>query len=150
VDARIQQLDREVATLKGHRFAHSTRKSYASSIRTYLSFCNDHNISPLPANAININRYIAFLARDRSYTTIQQYLSSVNLLHLELGYAHPTQDQYAVRSLLKAIRRVKATPAVYKLPLSVRQLRAMCARLDPNESLMHKPRLSYCPVFLAL
>ena len=104
MDAGIQQLDQEVGMLKSHRFAPSTRKFYSTRIKSYLSFCEQYNLPPLPATTDNIYRYIAFLAREKSYTTIQQYLSTVNLLHQEFGFPHPTQDNYSVHSLMKAVK----------------------------------------------
>ena len=126
----IKQLDLEVAALKTNRFSDSTQRTYAASVRAYFSFCSQHHLPPLPATTVNITRYIAFLARSKAYSTIQQYLSILNILHLELGFPHPTQDNYPISSLMKAVRRAKATPASYKLPLSLDQLGAVYNLLD--------------------
>ena len=79
---------------------------------------------------LTICRYITFLARDKAFSTIQQYISTVRLLHLELGYRHPYRDNHSVTSLLKAVKRVKGHNPAYKLSLSINQLRSMHAHLD--------------------
>lgn len=136
MDEGTAQLDLEVAVLRSNRFSESTRKRYAASIRSYFSFCKLHQLPPLPASTINITRYIAFLARSKAYTTIQQYLSTLGVLHLELGLPHPVQDKYPITSLMKAVRRVKASPANYKLPLSIDQLASIYKHLD-HENIAH-------------
>ena len=82
------------------------------------------------AATVNITRYIAFLARSKAYTSIQQYLSTLGVLYLELGLPHPIQDNYPITSLMKAVRRVEASPVHYKLPLSMDQSASLCKHLD--------------------
>ena len=122
----------EVAVLKSHTFAESTKKSYASCLRIYYKFCELHNLTPWPASTENTCRYIAYLARSKAYTTIQQYLSVLGLLHLELDLPHPVQNIHSVKSLMRAVRREKGTPVAYKLPLSVEQLKEVRDHLNIN------------------
>ena len=57
-------------------------------------------------------------------------MSTVRLLHLELGYSHPYQDNHSVSSLLKAVKRVKGHTPAYKLTLSLAQIHSMGSHLD--------------------
>ena len=121
-----------MAALKTHRFSASTRRTYAASIRSYFSFCAQHHLPPLPATTVTTSRYVAYLARSKAFSTIQQYLSTLSVLHLELGLPHPTQDNYSIYSLRKAVRRAKASPTSYKLPISVNQLGKIYHLLDKD------------------
>ena len=126
----LKQLDAELADLRRKAYAPSTYRGYHSNIKTFLAFCSTHDLQPVPASPLTICRYITFLARDKALSTIQQYLSSVRLLHLELGYNHPYQDSYSVSSLLKGVKRVKGQSSAYKLPLSIKQIHSMHTHLD--------------------
>ena len=111
-------------------FADSTKRSYRTFLHCYLTFCATFEIPALPATPVNIGRYIAYLSATKSFTSIQQYLSIVRLLHMEFGLPHPFQDNHHVSSLLKAVKRSKGCEPRYKLTLSVDNLLSMLTFLD--------------------
>ena len=63
-------------------------------------------------------------------STIQQYLTVIRLLHLDLGLAHPYGDDHQVTSLIRAVKRVKGTAPAYKLSLSLQQINSLLHHLD--------------------
>lgn len=100
-------------------FAENTKKCYSTYLHTYLKFCIEFDLPALPATPVNIGRFIAYLGFTKAPSSIQQYLSAVRLLHLELGLPHPLQDNHHASSLLKALKRDKGCDQSYKLTFTV-------------------------------
>ena len=61
-------------------FVIATKKSYASQLKSYLSFCNDVSCCPVPVTQANLLRYAAFLTRRLAPQSIPDYLNMVKLL----------------------------------------------------------------------
>ena len=101
----VEQLDTEVAVWRTNLYADSTKVTYRSQMQTYLAFCDSIRCPAVPADSSTVCRYIAFLARNKSYTTKNQYLSVIRILHLELGRTNPIADDWNISSLLKSIKR---------------------------------------------
>lgn len=129
----MQELDQEVARLKSLVFATNTKRAYNTYLQAYLHFCYTHGLPALPASSINIGRYIAYLSRSLSPASVQQYITVIRLLHLELGLPHPLQDNHHVSSLIKAIKRQKGCESRYKLSLSCDNILDMLSYLNLNK-----------------
>lgn len=132
MDTLIHHLDKEVAEIRANLFAKSTQAAYRTHRDTYLEFCRLLGISSVPATSQNICRYIAYLARKRRFSTVQQYIGIIRLIHLELGLANPFKDNWMVSSLLKGLKRKTSSQPKYKLPLSTSDLLKVraCLNLD--------------------
>ena len=109
---------------------HFSCLSDKSHVKCYIDFCTAYQLPPVPATPVNICRYITFLCRTKAFSTIQQYLSIIRLLHLELGLPHPYQGNHQISSLMKAVKRVKGNSQAYKLSLSLHQIKKLCSHLD--------------------
>jgi hypothetical protein len=118
----VAQLDVEIASLRSHTFSESTKKAYTSQLHSYMKFCGTHRLPPVPASPLTICRYLAYLSRGKAFSTIQQYMSVIKLLHLELGLDYEMQSNHQITSLMKGIRRVKGQDTRYKLTLSLDNL----------------------------
>ena len=55
-------LDKEVLLYCANSFAASTSRTYSTQRSTFLRFCADMKISPVPLSQENLGRYIAFLS----------------------------------------------------------------------------------------
>ena len=126
----VRQLDEEVATWRACTFSESTKKIYKSQRDIYLSFCAKINCEPIPVTSVNLCRYIAFLARTRAFSTVQQYLNIIRIIHLELGLTNPLQDNFSVKSLLTGIKRSKGNTQRHKLPINPKDLLGIRNQLD--------------------
>jgi integrase len=126
----VAQLDNEIASLRSHTFSKSTKKTYTFHLQTYMKFCMTHGLPPVPASPLTIYRYLAFMSRSKVYSTIQQYVSVIKLLHLELGLEYEMKSNHQITSLMKAIRRVKGQNTRYKLTLSMDNLISMKHHLN--------------------
>jgi hypothetical protein len=76
-------LDEDVKSYRQSMFAESTKATYKSHLRSFLRFCLYIGYEPLPCTVETICRYIAFLARSLSYSSIPGYLNIIRLLHVE-------------------------------------------------------------------
>ena len=80
-------------------------------------------------NVSNVCRYIAFLARSLSFSSIPGYLNIIRIMHLEAGLDNPL-DNYHVRALLKGVKRAIGAPPKQKLPITPEVLLAIHSVLD--------------------
>ena len=71
------------------------------------------------------------------FSSIQQYLNVIRLLHLESGYDNPLADNWMLKSVLQGIKRVKGNSVAHKEPITPDLLLAFHRRLklsDPRQS----------------
>jgi hypothetical protein len=121
------ELDSRVEYIRSHVLAESTKKTYSSHFSMYKKFCLAQGISLVPITQRDLARYIAYLSYRLKFSSIQNYLSVVRLLHLESGYSNPISTYY-ITSTQKGLKRVLGDARGQKLPitpsilLSIRQL----------------------------
>ena len=84
----------------------------------------------MPISTDNLCRYAAYLARTRCFTTVQEYLNVVRIVHLELGHHNPLADNYRLSSVLQGIKRQKGHRPNYKLPICMEHLARLRGLLD--------------------
>ena len=71
------------------------------------------------------------------FSSIQQYLNVIRLLHLESGYDNPLADNWMLKSVLQGIKRVKGNYVAHKEPITPDILLVFHHRLklsDPRQS----------------
>jgi integrase len=115
-------------------FAESTRKTYITHLKSYVSFCQVMKYNPVPISLLALCRYAAFLARRLKYTSLQQYLNIIRILHLEAGLPNPMENNWLLQTLLKGILRLKGNTPVQKLPITPHLLLKIKATLDLRNS----------------
>ena len=81
--------------------------------------------SPLPAGSSIICQYAAFLARTMHFSSINNYLGIISILHKEFGLNNPLTDNWVGKSLLTGIKQVKGNTVKQKLPLTLNILRGI-------------------------
>ena len=128
--AQEYMLDLEAASFKGSKFAVNTKATYMTHLRCYLRFCARMEYKPVPASDLMLVRYVMFLNRTLVPGSVKNYLNIIRLLHLEAGLQNPLEDNYAVKSMLKCIERVKGAPPKRKLPITTALLRSFHANLN--------------------
>jgi len=73
---------------------------------------------PVPLQHSHLLQYAAFLARILKPSSIRSYLNIIGILHKEFGLPNPLLDNWALKSLLTGINRVKGSPPQQKLPIT--------------------------------
>ena len=125
-----QQLDREVVNFRHQTYAPTTKSTFMSQTRSYLSFCIYYGYQPIPAAGLTLNRYAAFMARSLSASSIPAYLNSVRILHLEHGLTDPTKTNLHLATTLRGIKRAKGLTMSQKKPITPQILLALRNRLN--------------------
>ncbi len=77
----VTELDQKVHHLIMGGYRLSTSKVYKSIQQGFISFCNQHNLSPLPLTEQLILRYIAFKAPSVGTRSFNVYLAANRALH---------------------------------------------------------------------
>ena len=86
----IPSLDRLVESYFRSGLAPSTRHSYTSAKRRFLSFCDVSKSTPLPVTEQLLCRYVSFLAEQGlSSKSIKLYLSAVCHLQISINLQDP-------------------------------------------------------------
>lgn len=106
-----------MSDLRSNIFAASTRRTYLGYLQSYLKFCNEHEIAAVPISDISLGRYIASLSFRLSYSSLNNYLTVVRLLHLEAGYDNPLNSHF-IQGIVKGARRVLGHVTSPKLPIT--------------------------------
>ena len=126
-------LDREINFYRSRAWAESTKRSYMSHRRAYLSFCLTMGYSPVPVTRMTLMRYVVFLARRLAPSSVKKYLNVVRILHLEWGFPDPLKENWVLDTVLKGIARVKGLQVNRKLPISPEILLKLKAKLHLND-----------------
>lgn len=115
---------------RGAAFSANTKKTYQSHLNSYLAFCEQMNIAPVPVSDVTVAKYAAYLARRLKPSSIKQYLNIIRLLHLECNLENPCADSWYLQSTLRGIEKVKGTEVVRKQPATPTLLFQIKDKLD--------------------
>ena len=106
-----------------------TEIQYRSSWAIYRAWCEAEDLTPMPADAKQLLRYVRHLrARKLAPATVQSYIGAVAAVLGMHGYA---VDRSAIREPLKAHRRKNGTQRRAK-PLLAKTLRDMSDRMESD------------------
>ena len=122
-------LDEIVQTFLAASLAESTKRTYRSQLKSYLSFCTLYGYCPVPATVSTILRYIAHLSKRLSYNYIKQYMSVVRGIHGDCYYPYKQ-----VKMVLKGVRRLKGDGKNRKPPITMDILLALHGLIDHSSS----------------
>ena len=110
-------LDADLRQYRRQAFASSTVATYKSRLRTYLRFCLFFGYPPVPCKPFHLLRYVVYLVRTLSPTSIPCYLNVMHILHLQYGFPNPLEvPLFKNRKtlLMRGIMRVKSEPISQK------------------------------------
>lgn len=114
-------------------FAESTKSTYRSYRRSYISFCLQMGYRIAPASPTQLCRYAAYLAGHLKPQSIPKYLNIVKLIHKETGCADPMDGNWWLQTLLLGIKRDKGVQVRRKLPITPELLLGIRSRLDMEQ-----------------
>ena len=121
----LTHLDGVVQFYVENCIASSTRASYASAQRRFLTFCQAGGIrEPYPVDEELLGRFVAFLGQQNlKHCTIKCYLSGIRFSQIHLGLGDPFQNKAMPRLeyILTGIKQVQAragTPPKPRLPIT--------------------------------
>ena len=91
-------------------------------------------IRPVPISQLDLGRYIAFLSRRLTFSSVRQYLNAVRLMHLEAGHSNPLDNNWYVTSILKGVKRTKGASVCQKFPITIDILKHIFTKLTLTSS----------------
>lgn len=103
----MQELDRAVDFYFQNGLAPSTRRTYNSAKKRYLSFCKDKDLLAIPASEQQLCRFVSYLANENlSHTSIKCYLAAIR--HLHVAEAVDVPRKHCMARLEQVLRGVKS------------------------------------------
>ncbi len=111
--------------------AANTRRAYRSDWADFITWCQAHGRSALPAAPETVVFYLSDRADTLKTATLQRRLTSIAQAHKAADLDTPTADR-AVRRVMTGIRRQNGTAQEGKAPAITREIRAMVEHLPPT------------------
>ena len=108
-------------------FAESIKQTYRTHLQSFLHFCIMYAV---PASISTVTRYATYLARSKCYSSVNQYLHIVRIIHLEFGLPNPIQGNWTIQCVLTGIKKGKGTKSASKSPVLPSHLLLMHRNLN--------------------
>ena len=111
----------------------STQKTYSSTQKQYLEFCDHYTLCPVPATEEVLLLYVSHLFRVKKlrYTSIYVHLASIRSLHIVNGWSSPLENTPRLKLALRSME-ISSTPVKQKLPISINMLYQIYSCLDQS------------------
>lgn len=127
----------EMSNLIGCAWSTNTLATRNSQWKKYIQFCTSMSLQPVPAESLTLARYLVKLSSVCKYTTINNHLSAISVLHKFYGYEAGFRDSFLIKMVLSGIKSKYGTAVASKSILTVNQLRLMYSllpKLEINET----------------
>jgi hypothetical protein len=135
----VDRLEAQVKQFLQRGIAPSTEKAYLSAQRGFVAFCQQLNLTPLPASEDTLILYVTDRAQTCAHTTIRAYLAGVRHMHIVNGFANPLEGRLRLNLVLKGIRRekpLKSHPRLSVTPLILGIIRGTLEQTPRYQSSM--------------
>lgn len=120
--AHVPDLDKQAHLLVSQGLSFNSRKSYSTSLRRYLKFCEEYLLDPLRLDETNFLRFIAHLsAANLTLASIRVYLSGIRAWVISMGHPPPPIYSERVKWALRAVGKSDPDP-IRAAPISYHQL----------------------------
>jgi integrase len=117
----VQSADKRAAAAEKE----NTRRVYRRGWEHFVSFCEDRELSPLPARPEAVGLFVERMARDGyALSTIDTRLAAIKRRHERAGERSPTGDP-AVRNQRENVRKTTGGEPSRKEPVLMEDLQAM-------------------------
>lgn len=90
----------------------------------------------LPADTLTVARFLTFMARTSKFSTINNYLSAVVVLHRYHGFEANFRDTFYIKLVIKGLRRILGDEPCKSRPLQPEQLLACYYHMDKSSELV--------------
>ncbi|KAL5021423.1 hypothetical protein ScPMuIL_000578 [Solemya velum] len=137
-DDRLKNLASSLPTFILQSKASNTYKQYNSSFVAWCRWCEEHQLTPIPASDYYFALYIIYLTQSNcSISKIEHVVYSVRWAHDIANEIHPC-DSFLVRSVLQGAKRLLAKPVNKKEPISAEILARLVDQFGRSNSLYDK------------
>lgn len=119
-------------------YAENTAKAYSSDWRDFVSFCNEHGFTSLPAMPATLAAYITDRSSKHKVATLERRLAAIAVKHTRHGHHVDTKDP-VFRDVWRGVRRTKGCAQTRKAPIT-KGLLINVVKLLPDSLLGHRDR----------
>ena len=120
-----------VAT-QSYRFAKNSMKNMISNIRTYVFFILYFGLPLLPADPVDLCKFLELMALTCGYGHLKNILSSIKYLHEAYGHKFPSNN-FNLDTTLQGLKRRLAKTPFFVMPINPRILLSMYKLLDMSK-----------------
>lgn len=143
-DDRLKNLASSLPTFILQSKASNTYKQYNSSFVAWCRWCEEHQLTPIPASDYYFALYIIYLTQsDCSISKIEHAVYSVRWAHDMANEIRPC-DSFLVWGVLQGAKRLLAKPVNKKEPISAKILARLVDQFGRSNSLYDKRIVTMC------
>ena len=128
----LSQLMMNNVATQSYRFAKNSMKNMISNIRTYVFFILFFELPLLPADPMDLCKFLELMALTCGYGHLKNILSSIKYLHEAYGYKFPLNN-FNVDTTLQGLKRRLAKTPFFVMPINPRILLLMYEHLDMSK-----------------
>ena len=133
----LASLEQQCFSFMTQGLAPSTRNSYTSAQRKFISFCHQlgklHPTGSLtPTDEWTFCLFTTFLANTIQCSSIKVYLSAVRALHIDQGFPDPLQNCHHLCHVIRGIKRSWNSPSSNRLPITDSLMLVIWRSLDTH------------------
>lgn len=99
-----------------------------------MEFCGSRGLIGLPASTLTVARFMTYLARSCKFSTINNYLSSIIVLHKYYGHTADFRDTFYIQLVTRGLKRILGDAPCQSIPLSPEQLLSCHNTIDGKVS----------------
>jgi site-specific recombinase XerD len=136
--ASIDELDRRADEFDRNSLAKNTRRSYRSDWVSWLTFCERHRIKPIPAEPVDVRRYLTQLGgvggrkgAKLKPKTAQRHLAAIAAVHRRAGKSFDAQHPILKRTM-NGITRTCGARQEGARALRAPEIAAICGTFDSS------------------
>ena len=126
-------LDFKADIIKLHAFAPNTLKTRRSQWKRYQEFCENFSLPTYPITPQTVCRFLVHIGDELTYTTLNNYVSALNVLGRFSQGSFDLRHDYGVQLLLRGFRRLKGDSSKPKDPLMPSDLKKMFCFVDLSD-----------------
>ena len=133
--AKLAALDNRIKATQKTGYQPGSTRNLRSYINRYLDFCLEYKLHPIPADGIQIRRFVQYLAdlpTILAIATIQNYIWGVRMFHKLLNLNPPSTDEFLTKLTIKGIRLALARLLKQAEPVTPEILYKIFQRVDIN------------------
>jgi site-specific recombinase XerD len=128
----LKILDERANFYAERSIAENTRRAYERDWTHFFDFCNDRDLTPLPATPQTVSIYLSHLADSGiSTATIARRSTSISIIHQAANEPSPCKSPDVAR-VIQGIRREIGKPQRKARPISWDELKRMVAKCDSS------------------
>ena len=101
----------------GSAWSSNTLLTRNSQWSRFIKFCNEHGLQVMPASANTVCRFLIWQSRTSKYSTCNNYLSAINVLHRFYGHDIDFRQFFVVKLVLKGLKSTLGDKVTQKIPL---------------------------------